>query len=317
MINYVELRSKLEDSIDVELEDRVVAHRAEIAALEAARTSADNFEARIDNRPLVLLSQGDSWFDYPLIGNGPMLGNTDVIAQLRRMGAMPPKILNLAVAGDTAVSIMSLKRQSKMINELRNKSNWIDGKPDAILFSAGGNDIAGDEFCIFLDFNDGRSAGLNEKRFLGALGMVQACYLQMFAIRDRIVPGVPIFGHCYDFPIPNGVHPACAGPWLRPSLDYCNWSVAQGTSIVREALLAFRTMLLSLAADRANNFHLIETQGALRAQDWANELHPFEHAFKTIARRFAIALDTTIRATFTNVGSKGRNTSPVKATVKK
>src|SRR5208337_3116017 len=56
-------------------------------------------------------------------------------------------------------------------------------------------------------------------------------------------------GHCYDFPIPNGIHPACAGPWLKPSLDYCGWDLAQGTQIVRTALLDFKNLLRGLAAD--------------------------------------------------------------------
>jgi hypothetical protein len=43
--------------------------------------------------------------------------------------------------------------------------------------------------------------------------MVEASYLALFAFRDQNAAGIPIFGHCYDFPIPNGVHPACAGPW--------------------------------------------------------------------------------------------------------
>ena len=48
--------------------------------------------------------------------------------------------------------------------------------------------------------------------------MVKASYEDLFLFRDRNAPGVPIFGHCYDFAIPNGKHPICAGPRLLPSL---------------------------------------------------------------------------------------------------
>lgn len=185
---------------------------------------------------------------------------------------------------------MSLPKQERMIAALRNKANWLDGKPDAILFSAGGNDIAGDQFCIFLDFNDGHAKGLNENRFSKALGMVEACYLDLFALRDRVAPKVPIFGHCYDFPVSDGSHPACAGPWLKPSLDFCNWSVKQGTVIAHDALAAFRKMLVRLAGEAANNFHLVDTQGTLKPADWANELHPHPGGFKKIAQLFADAL---------------------------
>ena len=284
-------------AVDDELQHRIAVHKTNIARLQAARVGARNLLASVQNKPLVMLAQGDSWFDYPLDGNLPSPGGTDIIAQLRRLGAMPPTILNLAVHGSTAVSEMSLKRQSTMIEQLRDTSNWLDGKPDAILFSAGGNDIAGEEFCIFLDFNDGRLTGLNRERFDGALAGVKACYLDMFSVRDRIVPGVPVFSHCYDFPIPNGSHPLCAGPWLKPSLDFCNWSVAKGTDIIHEALAAFRTMLKVLESDKANNFHLVDTQGTLKLSDWANELHPKPAGFGMISQKFSTALDAVFRPT--------------------
>ncbi len=246
MADQLALRAALNAKIDEEIRKRVLVHKENIARLNAARAGARNLSVEVANRPLVLLADGDSWFDYPISGNGPLVGDTDIIAHLRHIGEMPPTILNLAVAGNTAVGVMSLKSQSQIIQQILDKENWIDGQPDAILISAGGNDIAGDEFCIFLDFNDGTATGLNERRFQGVIDSVRACYLSLFALRDRVVPGVPVFGHCYDFPIPNGVHPICAGPWLKPSLDFCNWSVSSGTQIVREALLQFRAMLKEL-----------------------------------------------------------------------
>jgi hypothetical protein len=127
---------------------------------------------------------------------------------------------------------------------------------------------------------------LNTKRFEEALGMLQASYEDLFLFRDRNAPGAPIIGHCYDFPVPNGVHPICAGPWLRPSLTFAGWNVTQGTAIVHEALVGFRAMLLRLASDPGNNFTLVETQGILSTDDWANELHPYPRGFKKMATAF-------------------------------
>lgn len=126
MTEQIVLQERLRKTIDQDLNERIQVHQQNIARLESARSGARNFAAAIGNRPLVLLAQGDSWFDYPLVGNGPLPGDTDVIAQLRRLGAMPPTILNLAIAGDTAVGEMSLRRQAAMIEQLRNPSNWID-----------------------------------------------------------------------------------------------------------------------------------------------------------------------------------------------
>jgi hypothetical protein len=120
--------------------------------------------------------------------------------------------------------------------------------------------------------------------------MVKASYQDLFAFRDRYAPGVPIIGHTYDFPIPNGTHPLCAGPWLLPSLQYCNWTVEEGKDIVRQALTEFGEMLNDLGSNEANNFIVVPTQRLLKPEDWANELHPYPAGFKTIAKAFTETL---------------------------
>jgi hypothetical protein len=242
--------------------------------------------------PLVLLALGDSWFDYPLDGNDVSLsGDTDIIAQLESMGTINPLIQNISHFGDATTEEMSLPKQQLLIQSLDDKANWSNGVgPDAILFSGGGNDIAGNQFCIFLDFAKSSSNGLDFSRFQGVLDMVEASYKDLFLFRDMNAPGVPIFGHCYDFPIPNGSHPVCAGPWLLPSLTFAGWDTETGTAILKEALTNFKQMLTSLANDPSNSFTLVNTQGVLDAADWANELHPHPPGFKKLAAAFITAL---------------------------
>jgi hypothetical protein len=181
---------------------------------------------------------------------------------------------------------MSLTRQQRLIRAITDKANWAnESGPDAILFSGGGNDIAGTQFCIYLDYD----TGLDADRFAGVLAMVRASYLDLFAFRDAYAPGVPILGHCYDFPIPNGVHPLCAGPWLQPSLEFTR-NLPAGIDILHRALVDFRQLLVSLAADSKNSFILVDTQGTLQPAEWANELHPFPEGFQKFASQFAGAL---------------------------
>jgi hypothetical protein len=292
MRESVELRRQLRDSINAEIAQRVSAHQAKMARLMTGRANVLAAGAPVPTPPLALLAVGDSWFDYPLDGNDISFENTDIIAQLQAMGTINPAILNLSHHGDATTDEMSLPKQQRMIDALQDPANWLDaGKPDAILFSGGGNDVAGDQFCIFLDFAAPGANGLDAARFNKAIGMVEASYLDLFLFRDRYAPGVPIFAHTYDFPIPNGVHPICAGPWLKPSLDYTGWTdLTQGASIVRQALLDFKALLLRLTANPANNFILIDTQGSLAAADWANELHPFPGGFKKLAGAFVTVL---------------------------
>jgi len=266
MRESIVLRQQLQDSLQDEIAQRIQLHQSKIAALKMCRRTLA-VVAPASAPPLVMLAHGDSWFDYPLDGNRTSLRSTDVIAQLETMGNINPIILNVSHHGDATTTEMALPKQQRLIATLQNPANWLNDKgPDAILFSGGGDDIAGDQFCIFLDYGAGSGSGLDVARFQKVLGMVQASYLDLFAFRDRYAPNVPIFGHCYDFPIPNGAHPDCIGPWLQPSLAFCGYTVPQGTAILQTALTSFKTMLLALANDPANQFFLVDTQARLRLQ---------------------------------------------------
>ena len=284
-------QQQLRAAMDAEIAARTRAHQQKLFRYKTAVATREALRAAAPSEPLVILAHGDSWFDYPLDGNGISLRNTDIIMQLMTMGNVNPDILNVSQWGDAATAEMSWPKQQRMINALQDPANWLaSGKPDAILFSGGGNDIAGDQFCIFVDYAVATPSGLDRLRFDKALGLVEACYLDLFQFRDRFAPDVPIFGHSYDFPVPNGAHPICAGPWLKPSLDFCGYNVTQGTQIVRQALLEFANLLKTLAAVPANKFFLIETQGTLQPGDWANELHPYPEGFIQIADKFVSAL---------------------------
>jgi hypothetical protein len=280
-------------TIAADIAKRTAQHQSSVARLKLAQSHANRLALNIAiNPPLVMLASGDSWFDYPLIDNGPFPGQTDIVAQLQQIGANPAKILSVAHHGDATTDAMAFPKQERMIQALAEPANWVNGKPDAILFSAGGNDVVGEKFCIYLNDKSSGAPGLNQQRFDLALGSVRASYLDLFAFRDRYASGVPIFGHAYDFAIPNGVHPICVGEaWLLPSLNYENWSTQEGVGIVKQALLALHQMLADLASDRANNFILVATQGLLKPGDWANELHPTVAGFKTMATAFLSALN--------------------------
>jgi hypothetical protein len=290
----VGLTRQMRDAIASEIEARVKRHQNTIAGLRSAHRAMAAAGKQV-TPPLVMLAQGDSWFDYPLNGNGLSLADTDLIAQLQGMGTINPVIANISHYGEASTDEMSLPKQQRMVQLLEDPSNWLgQGKPDAILFSGGGDDIAGDKFCIFLDDGASNASGLDAQRFQEALGMVEASYCDLFAFRDRYAPGVRVFAHCYDFPLPTGIHPDCVGPWLKPSLDFYGWNFAQGTSICRQALLDFKALLTRLAGDPANLFTMIDTQGVLAPADWANELHPYPAGFRNLAGKFV----DTLRAAF-------------------
>jgi len=275
----------LQDRIDADIAERTRLHQKAISRLQAASDVASSMSVSAIARPFVMLAIGDSWHDYPLLNNGPFLQQTDLIFQLQSYGTHPVTSLNLAHFGDASTDMMSVPKQERMIAALRDKKNWLGGKPHGILVSAGGNDVVG-RFGVFLDFNDGKSSGLNLQRFKRVLDVVKDSYLTLFDIRDKYAPEIPIFAHDYDFPIPNNVHPACAGPWLKPALDINHWSQADGERIAKEALTRFALLLSGLAGNPNYNFHHVKTQGTLDRDEWANELHPTYLGFRKVTKIF-------------------------------
>ena len=234
--------------------------------------------------PLNILAEGDSWFRYPFYA--------ETITQLKTMGTRKPFILNLAHWGDTATEMLGVTQRTRIIANLTAPPN---GRFDALLFSAGGNDLAGDQFCLWLtQFVAGAvpANGIDYQRLANILGVVQAAYVDLIKIRTQIDPDCVIFLHGYDFAVPDG-RPACPniGPWLQPSLKLRGWTGAAAKAIVKEVLLALHYMLFQLERDFKNVVY-VRTQGTLRQNhtDWANELHPTESGFTAIAKVFLAAL---------------------------
>ena len=277
----------LQKDIANELDARVRRHQARIATLDEAFAEGP--------RPLNLLADGDSWFDYPLGGFLPG-EHTDVLAQLGGMGSPPPMILSLAHWGDAATKELGLSRRQRMVQNLLNPSN---GRFDAILMSGGGDDIVGDPMPIWLnhasDVGADPAQAIANDRFNAILDTVRASYESLAILRTRHAPGVPTFIHDYDFAIPTGVGVCMQGPWLKPTLDYYGWTdQTVGAGIVHDMLSRFATVLRHFA-DTTPDVVLVRTQGTLEPSQWANELHPTPEGFKLIAAKFQVALGKIFR----------------------
>jgi len=271
--------------IQQDLDARVRAHQHEVRQTNALQARQAGAPA-----PLNLIGDGDSWFDYPL---PDPLHATDVLEALKDTGDPAPMILKLAHYSDATTTLLGVNKRNRLIAQLQDKAN---GHIDALLFSGGGNDVVGDQFRFWLHdasaVGNDPARGVDNRRLADIFGVVESAYLDLIRIRDRFAPHAPIFVHAYDFAIPNGIS-AChlAGPWLRPSLVDRGWpDLAPGTLIVRTILIQFRAMLQRLASDPANDMVLVETQGTLAPDDWANELHPTGAGFAKIAARFRAAL---------------------------
>ena len=275
-------------SADADLAVRAATFLTDVATAEAAGRLGQ------PNSPLCLLADGDSWFDYPLNGLIPGLSTTDIIAQLPDCCHNKPLIHNLAQHGDGTTAALGLARIQSMIAAI--KAAPKAGQFDAILFSAGGNDVVGDPFYIWLQeaarVGGDPTQALDPVRFGAVLHLVEAAYLDLLAFRDEYLPGAPIFTHAYDFAFPDGRGVCTVGPWLKPSLDFCGWTdPAVAKQIVRDALTQLANILKKLAAVPANKLVVVPTQGTLtQHSEWDNELHPKPPGFKLMAAKFQAAL---------------------------
>lgn len=237
-----------------------------------------------------IVAEGDSWFAYPRV----LFTGGGVIPHLEKLAGV--SITNLAHAGDESRFMLSLPQRRRLEVELK--------QADVLLFSGGGNDIAGDQFCCWLNDNrDGEPANaIDWDRFDAALDLVEAMYNDLALIRDEVNPNCLIVTHGYDFPpasvMGDGINVlgalsrasglASYGPWLQPSLAYCGWKKAADQAlIVREVLMEFNRRLEIW--DARNHLH-VDIQGLLLPRDWGNEIHPNRSGFEKVARAFAEAL---------------------------
>jgi hypothetical protein len=276
-------RQAHEEAKDSEFKKRLEDHSRRIERTKRAK----KFE-RKESQPLDLLAVGDSWFNYPFPVDYGIVSDS----QLGSMGSPHPQILDLSWPGEASTTVLGLKNQKRIIPALQ--GSWLNGSaPDAILVSMGGDDIAGDQFIIYIDY--GGTGGVSS-RFQALLGLITACYTNLFELRDEFAPGVPIFAHCYDYALPTNIPAApLVGPWLWPSLGFAMYNYTQGVQIVKDMIDEYYALLNGMASVASNNFHLIDTRNTIAPDifypnGWANELHPYFPGFRALATKFLVAL---------------------------
>ena len=164
------------------------------------------FEQRVaaGERLPVLVSEGDSWFQFPFLIE-------DVVDCL---GA-DHLIWSLDAAGDTAQNMV--RRNPEYLAGLRAHRDEVA----AFLFSAAGNDVIGeDEFgepvlkSLVKHFTAGKDAAwhIDQVRLAEVLLFLEGAYKEVMATVRAEFPHLPVLIHGYDHAIPGG-HP---GEWRSP-----------------------------------------------------------------------------------------------------
>lgn len=212
-----------------------------------------------------LVSEGDSWFQYPLLLK-------DVIDQLDDHYA----IRSLGAAGDL---ISDMAAQDELITTIAVE------RPDAVVLSGGGNDLLGDgrlakalhPFDPALAVEDYLTPNFED-----TLSEVIGLYRNILHRVVRIFPGLPVFIHGYDHAVP------ARGKWLgRPMEKLGILDGALQRALVAHIVDRFYSALVDTlrASSLAGQVELVDCRGLVQGE-WFDELHPENAGYSRVATQF-------------------------------
>ena len=275
---------------------------AEVATSQARAQQAAAARLRAVGGPRsrgTLVAEGDSWFDYP---------GADVLGLLEDEHGYD--VDSVANAGDRAENMAYSDGQLDAFMRLIERLLRRNLPPKAILFSGGGNDIAGDPFAMLLNHIDSPSPGLNAAIVEGVIDQrIRDSYVTILSkitetCKQYMGRTIPILTHGYGYAVPDGrgflggwwLLP---GPWLEPGFrlkGYGDKKMALRKQIVSALIDHFNAMVKGVAQlPGFSHVVYVDLRPALPSGSnykdwWADELHPTSGGFSKVADEFAKAL---------------------------
>jgi hypothetical protein len=270
----------------------------------AAKVVLASHEARVAAAAAtgpILVAKGDSWFDYA--------PGMDILDNLKYYYHY--SIIKLSTAGDTLENMVfgtalghdNVRLASQLDTLVQCVATY---QPKAVLFSGGGNDIAGEPLEAYLNHKDSGILPLLRAGYMNDVlgGLFQSAYQKLAERIWAVRPETHIVTHGYGHPIPDGravfnfpfgFH--FIGPWLKPAFckkDILDQAAAQG--IIAQLIDAFNAMLAALqhlySTNAQGRFHYIDLRQEIKPADWVNELHLSDEAFRRVAAKFDAVLQT-------------------------
>lgn len=228
-----------------------------------------------------VVSEGDSWFDYPLFLN--LIDRIDDAALFAH--------LRLEKSGDTVAGMIATATDLRAL-----RSVVAEEQPVCLLFSGGGNDLAAAAPQLFRGgtFAD-PAEHLIDDTLEDTFDRIERAVRNMVA---EIGSLAPIFAHGYDYfqPSPKGVRIIVirdvTGPWIQPEMLRAGIvDAGLQRAIARVLIDRFNMMLTGIARDHPLDFVHVDLRGTLDIdRDWANEIHPTRAGFQKVATTFVTVL---------------------------
>lgn len=234
---------------------------------------------------LVVISEGDSWFSYPL--------NRNLADFLEMMGDFT--MLRLEKNGDEARQMLA--KSGSQYRKLGKFMTRYKKRLELLIFSGGGNDVLDENLpSLLLKMKPGMTWRdcINAEALAERLTQIRGAYENLLALRDTSAPDLQIVTHSYDYLVPDGrkapvpLGLVTVGPWVKPVLKQFRIDdIEDGKAIIRHLIDAFHASIAALASP-ARRFHVVDTRGTLPAgtDHWADEIHPTGRGFEKLAEKW-------------------------------
>ncbi len=236
-----------------------------------------------------LISEGDSWFDYPPHPNIIDFLDGEGFWGIKRFEKSGDTLANIADEGNLARIATTAEKE----------------KPDAILLSAGGNDLFTDIpekpqlrwiWRALTPFDPAKTPAehVNQLAWDEKKTELRRDFVRVISALSGYAP---IVVHGYDYLtasgekcLYDGFRPA--GPWILPSMrDRGILDQRIQTAILSVLIDDVNQILAALQTAHPDAVIHIDLRGTLRPGiDWMNEIHPTEDGFHKVEERFLDAL---------------------------
>jgi len=227
-------------------------------------------KVRDGGNPIRIVSEGDSWFQYPFILD-------DVIDHL--MAEPDLAVLSLDAGGDLISGMIASGEYLTAIEA---------EQPSVFLISGGGNDMVGDgrlSSRLHAFAPDRRPQDYPNAEFDAFLLEMRDSYRRLFASVKALVPGIHIFCHAYDYP-----RPRAGGDWLGQPMRR-NGITDETLQLQVMAVVMDRVAaLLAGVVTEFSGVTFLDLRGRVAPGEWYDELHPTSRGFKRVADVFLHAI---------------------------
>lgn len=211
----------------------------------------------------IIVSEGDSWFQYPVLLR-------DTIDHLSRDYA----IFSLGAAGDL---LRNMADKNEFIEAIRDKNAEI------LLLSGGGNDlVAGGALALHLEEFDAnlQPADYLLPSFQALLDDALVHYTRMFELVRRDTPHVKVLCHGYDYPVPN------KDRWLGKPMESRGIKDRGLQKSIAACMMDQFNRRLRRACNAMAHVTYIDCRGVVGDHRWHDGLHPTNEGFASVARLF-------------------------------